>query len=89
MGTRSVDLDGRVAVATGPLTGVTVSWKNGVGEWFLVADGDTSSHGHWFGQKREPFDLGAGETLEVYGQGLLVATATTFHADFDALPDAT
>ena len=88
MGTRSANVDGRVAIATGPQNGVTVNWKSGVGEWFIVADGDTSNHGHWFGQLREPFDLEAGQTLEVWGQGLLVATATTFDAEFDALTPA-
>ncbi|MEL7167353.1 MAG: hypothetical protein AAGL96_17955, partial [Pseudomonadota bacterium] len=70
MGTRSVNLNGRVAVAEGPQSGVTVSLKSGVGEWFIVGQGHTSNHGHWFGQKREPFDLGEGDRLEVFGQGL-------------------
>lgn len=88
MGTRSVSLSGRIAVAAGPQV-VTVSWKEGVGEWFIVANGDTSVHGHWFGQFREPFDLEAGQTLEVEGNGTLVATATTFEAGFTNLPAAT
>ena len=88
MGTRSVNVDGKVAVAAGPQA-VTVSWKEGVGEWSISEGSHTTNHGHWFGQVREPVNLVAGQTLEVDGVGLLVATATTFTTAFDALNDAT
>jgi len=87
MGTRSVKIAGRLSVAAGPQS-VTVSFKDGVGEWFIVAAGSSSNHGHWFGQPREPFGLEAGQTLEVEGHGILVVTAETFSSAFEALPAA-
>ncbi|MEM6373735.1 MAG: hypothetical protein AAF727_13270 [Pseudomonadota bacterium] len=89
MATQSISMPNQpLDVATGAQN-VTVSFADGSGEWQITSGGALSRHGHWLGQKSASLALADGETLTITGAGILVATADTFSAAFDALPKLT
>lgn len=79
--------EGDVDVAVGPQQ-VTVSFEDGVGIWKINEGGSVAARGHWLGQRSFSMSLTAGQTVVLNGTGIMVATADTFTAAWNALTDA-